>query len=111
MEISKISNSPNFQAKYVIGDERIQKFIKSSFLSNSKDTFETLDKFSVIHPDSVVLINIKRINGHDHLVAKNGINGEMVSKYLHDTRSVKLEDHNVFIDLIKKIMTNKSFWD
>lgn len=40
MEVNKVSYAPDFQAKIIIGDERIQKFIKSSFMTNSKTTFE-----------------------------------------------------------------------
>ena len=64
MEINKVSYSPNFQAKLIIADERVQKYVKSAFMANSKDTFNTLDKFSEIYPDSVVSINIKKHPNH-----------------------------------------------
>lgn len=110
MEINRVNNAPNFQAKLIIGDQKIQKYIKSSFMANSKDTFATLDRFSEIYPDSIVSINIKNLNNRDYLVAKNGVTGRNEAKLLHDTESLKLEDRTSFIDLIKKIMNKKNFW-
>ncbi len=110
MELNKISYNPNFQAKIILGDDRIQKFVKSSFMSGSKDTFATLDKFTAIYPDTIISIGIKNINGNDYLIAKNGVSGVMEKKFLHDTNSVKLEDQTAFIDLIKNVMKKKSFW-
>lgn len=110
MEINRVNNTPNFQAKIIIGDSRIEKYIKSSFMANSRETFNVLDKFSEIHPDSIVSINIKNLKNRDYLVAKNGITGATEAKLLHDTESLKLEDRTSFIDLIKKIMNKKNFW-
>lgn len=110
MEINRVNNAPNFQAKLIIGDQKIQKYIKSSFMANSKDTFATLDRFSEIYPDSIVSINIKNLNNRDYLVAKNGITGATEAKLLHDTEILKLEDRTSFIDLVKKAMKKKSFW-
>lgn len=110
MEINRVNNAPNFQAKLIIGDQKIQKYIKSSFMANSKDTFSTLDRFSEIYPDSIVSINIKNLNNRDYLVAKNGITGATEAKLLHDTEILKLEDRTSFIDLVKKAMKKKSFW-
>ena len=39
--------------------------IKSSFMANSKATFETLDRFSEIYPDSIVSIGIKNLKNRD----------------------------------------------
>lgn len=110
MQIRNMQNAPNFQAKLIIGDEKIQKFIKSSFMTKSKETFDTLDKFSSIYPDSIVSIGIKNMKGRDYLVAKNGITGVTEKKFLHDAEIVKLEDHSIFIDLIRKVIKNKAFW-
>jgi hypothetical protein len=109
MQINKIDNSPHFQAKIIYGDKRIEKYMKASFMN--KDTFSTLDKFSEIHPDSIVSINIKQFNNKDYLVAKNGITGATEKKFLGDSEIKNLENQNSFIDLIKKIMNKKSFWD
>lgn len=111
MEINKVSHSPNFQAKLVINDERVQKYIKSSFMANSRDTINTLDKFSVINPDSVVLVSVKNLKNRDYLVAKNGVTGATEAKLLEDSEVLKLNDRTSFIDLIKKIMNKKSFWE
>lgn len=110
MEINKISNSPNFQAKIIINDERIHKFIKSSFISGARDTFDTLEEFNKIHPESIVSIGIKNVGHKDYLIAKNGITGATEKKFIHDTEILKLEDHCAFIDLIKRIMKENSFW-
>jgi len=110
MQIQSQPYTPNFQAKLIIGDEKIQKFIKSSFLTKSKETFDTLDKFSAIYPDSIVSLGIKNINNRDYLVAKNGLTGATEKKFLHDTNIVKLEDNSAFIDLVKKIMKSRAFW-
>lgn len=110
MQIQHQSNTPNFQAKLIIGDKRIQKFIKSSFISKSREAFDVLDKLSSVYPDSIVSVGIKNVNSKDYLVAKNGITGAIEKKFLHDSNIIKLEDHSVFIDLVKKIMKNKAFW-
>ena len=69
MEVNKVSYAPDFQAKIIIGDERIQKFIKSSFMANSKATFETLDRFSEIYPVSInYLLSITFIKCHPNFV-------------------------------------------
>lgn len=110
MEVNKLSYAPDFQAKIIIGDERIQKFIKSSFMANSKATFETLDRFSEIYPDSIVSIGIKNLKNRDYLVAKNGVTGAQETKLIKSGETLNFEDRTTFIDLIKKIMNKKSFW-
>ncbi len=111
MEISRVNNNPNFGAKIIIGNEKIEKFVKSSFMANSRSTFDTLDKFSEIHPDSIVSINIKNLKNRDYLVAKNGITGASEAKLLHNSEIITPEDRTCFIDLIKKVMNKKSFWE
>ena len=110
MQINKVNNSPNFQAKIIIGDEKIQKYIKSSFMANSRKTFDLLDKFSAENPDTVISLNIKNLKNRDYLVAKNGVTGVTEAKLLHDKDVLKLEDRTIFIDLVEKIMNKKSFW-
>lgn len=111
MKISKTSNSPNFQAKMIIIDKRIQRFIKSSFTSNSKETFSSLDKFTKIYPDTVVTVAIKNEEGKNYMVAKNCTHNTFEKKLMHDTETVKLEDQTLFLDLIKKAIGNKAFWE
>lgn len=111
MEISKINNSPNFRAKIIIGDKRIEKFIKSSFMANSRNTFDTLDKFSEINPDAIVSINIKNLKNRDYLVAKNGVTGATEVKLLEKSDVLTLKDRTAFIDLIKKVMNKQKFWN
>ena len=110
MQINKIDNTPSFQAKLIVGDERIQKYIKSSFMANSRKTFDILDKFSAQNPDAIVSLNIKNLKNRDYLVAKNGITGKSEAKLLHDKDILKLEDRTSFIDLVEKVMNKKSFW-
>ena len=110
MEVNRISQSPNFKAKMVVCDSRIQKFIKASFLAEAKDTYNTLDKFTRENQDAIVSVNFKLIGEKMYMTAKNGSNNQIETKLVHDTESVKLEDNTVFIDLIKKTMENKTFW-
>lgn len=110
MQIQSTPASPNFQAKLILGDERIHNFVKSSFLADSKRTFDTLDKFSVIYPDAVVTAGIKNIKNKDYLVVKNGVTGATEKKLLHRTETVDKKDGSIFIDLIQKVMNKKSFW-
>ena len=110
MRIREGSNSPNFQAKRVITDKRIQRFIKSSFTSKSKDTFDSLDKFTKIYPDTIVTVSIKNKEGKNYLVTKNCTTDSFEKKLMHDSETVKLEDQTLFLDLIKKTMDNKTFW-
>lgn len=110
MQVNKVSDSTNFKAKLIIGDERIQNFIKSSFLSDSSSTFDTLDKLSSIYPDSVLMMNIKNINNKDYLVVKNGLTGVMEKKFIHNAENVQSKDNLAFLNLIKNTMAKKSFW-
>lgn len=111
MEVNRISYSPNFQAKMVVIDKRIQRFIKSSFMANSKETFNSLDNFIKIYPDAVVTVAIKNEEGKNYMVAKNCTNNTFEKKLIHDIETVKLEDKTLFLDLIKRIMNNKTFWE
>lgn len=106
MEINKISYNPNFGAKMVLSDERVQKFIKSSFIADSKSTFETFDKYSSIYPDSVVSVGIKNIKGKDYLVVENNSTGMSEKTLIKDSNDSKIQ----FIDLIKKVIDKKHFW-
>ena len=110
MEINKVSYAPNFQAKIIMGDEKIQNVVKSCFVSNSKATFETLDKFSEIYPDSIVLMGIKNLKNRDYLVAKNIVTGKQESKLLTKDATTKPYNKTTFIDLLRKVMNKKSFW-
>ena len=111
MEINRCNYNPNFGAKIIIGNQDIEKYVKSSFMANSRSTFDTLDKFSAIYPDSVVSINIKNLKNRDYLVARNGVTGAIEAKLIHKSEFVNPKDRTVFIDLIKKVMNKKSFWD
>ena len=110
MEVSKISNSPDFQAKMVVNDKRIRNFIKSSFLSESKNTYNTLDKFTREHPDDIVSINFKQIEDKVYIAARNISSNKTETKLVHAAENVKPEDQTAFINLIKKTIENKSFW-
>ena len=44
MQVQKVNNSPEFGAKIIIGDDGVQKFIKSSFISSDSLYW---DKFSL----------------------------------------------------------------
>lgn len=110
MEVCKVSNSPNFQAKMVITDKRMQRFIKSSFISNSKETFASLDKFTKIYPDTIVTVGIKNQEGKNYMVAKNCTKNTFEKKLMHDSETVKLEDQTLFLDLIKDTIKSKTFW-
>lgn len=110
MQLQNQPFTPNFQAKLILGDERLHKFVKSSFMSKSKETFNTLDKFFEIYPDSVVSVGIKNINDKDYLVVKNGVTGATEKKLLHNIETVDKKDQSVFIDLIQKVSAQKSFW-
>ena len=110
MEINRISQSPDFQAKIVVCDKRIQKFIKTSFLTESKETYNVLDKYTRENPDAIVSMGFKQIKDKVYMAAKNISNNRTETKLVHDTENVKPEDQTAFIDLIKKTMENKSFW-
>lgn len=111
MEINKISNSPNFGAKMIVIDGRVEKFIKSSFMADSKSTFSILDKFSLIYPDAVVSVGIKNIKDKDYLVIKNGVTGMTEKALVEDAQVLKLNSRTSFIDLIKRVIDKKSFWN
>ncbi len=111
MQIQNTPSVTSFQAKIILGDERIHKFVKSSFLTDSKTTFDVLDKFPAIYPDSVVTVGIKNIKSKNYLVAKNGLTGSSEKKILHAIDTVSPKDQSVFLDLIQKIMKKKSFWE
>lgn len=110
MNVSKISYSPNFQAKLIICDDSVQRFVKSSFLAESKNTFSALDEIGKIYPDSVVSLGIKNIDGSNYLFAKNCLNGAIEKFFLHNINMVCLEDLSVFVNLIRKIIKNEAFW-
>ena len=95
----------------LIIDNRVEKFIKSSYMADSKSTFDVLDQFSSIYPDSVVSVCIKNIKDKDYLFVKNGITGKSEKSLVGDAEVLKLETRTSFIDLIKKVMAKKSFWN
>lgn len=111
MEINNQVYNPNFSAKMIHADKRIEKYIKSSFLNDSKRTFATLDKFSEIYPDSVVIFSIKNLSNRDYLVAKNGVTGKTEVKLLHNSNTVNPEDKTSFVDLISKLINSKKFFE
>ena len=110
MQVNKVQNNPNFQAKLIYGDRRIEKFIKSSFMADSKATFSTLDKYSEIYPDAIVSINVKSIKNKDYMVAKNGITGAIEKFLLGNAEKIDTKNRTAFIDLVKNIMNKKTFW-
>ena len=106
MQVNKVQNTPSFQAKLICGDNRIEKFIKSSFMANSKDTFSILE----IYPDAIVSVNVRNIKNKDYLVAKNGVTGATEKKLLGNAEKIDTKNRTAFIDLVKKIMNKKTFW-
>ena len=110
MQIQNNPASPNFQAKLILVDNNVERFVKSSLSVNSKETFDTLDNFFVIYPDSVVTAGIKNVKNRDYLFVKNGATEKVEMKFIRNSKTVNEKDNSAFLDLIKRIMNKKSFW-
>lgn len=100
----------NFQAKLINNDERIQKFVKSAYRTAGYDTFEILDKYAVLHPDDITISYFSQIKDKNYISIKNGINGKIKRKEIKDPDYVHDEDKMAFIDLLKQVMNDNSFW-
>lgn len=115
MEVNRISNSPNFKAKIIVGDERINKFIKSSFMTNRKGTLKLLDNFDEFHPDQLVTLSISRIGKSDiqkeYLLAHNGITGKDSAVLLDNADRITPQNRNAFSVLVKRMLDNYCFWE
>jgi hypothetical protein len=113
MEVNKISNSPNFQAKIIVGDSRIQKFIKSSYMANSRKMNDLLDSFNDSNKNQLVTLNIRKMfkDGADYMIARNGITGKDSGVILDNAEIITPNNRNAFYTLIKRIFDDKSFWE
>ena len=99
----------NFQAKLINNDERIQKFVKSAYITAGCDTFETLDKYAVLHPDDITISYFSKIKNKNYITIKNVINGKIKRKEIKAPDYVHDEDKMAFIDLLKQVMNDNSF--
>lgn len=111
MRVDSVNNtSINFQAKLINRDERIQKFVKSAYRTAGYDTFEILDKYAALHPDDITISYFSQVNDKIYITIKNGISGKMKRKEIKDADYVHDEDKMAFIDLLKQVMNDNSFW-
>jgi len=110
MQVQKVNNSPEFGAKIIIGDDGVQKFIKSSFMAKGREMHNLLDTFNNIHRDTVVTIGTRTTETGDYLFARNGVTGQTDKCLLGSAEKIDLENRNAFFNFVSKLIKNKNFW-
>lgn len=104
------NNNIHFQAKLINADNRVQKYVKSAFVTNPRDTINTLETYRDIHPNEVTILNLLEKDEKNYMFVKNGVTGKIIKREIKDTDSVQPEDKYVFIDLLKQVISDKKFW-
>ena len=113
MQVNSVNNSPNFQAKIIIGDDRINKFIKSSYMAHPRKTNDLLDSFNNNRKNQLITLNIRKLfeGGSDYMIARNGITGKDSGVILGDAEIITPDNRDSFYTLIKRIFSDKNFWE
>lgn len=104
------NNNINFQAKLINADNRVQKYVKSAFVTNPRDTINTLEAYRNIHPNEVTILSLTEKGGKNYMFVKNGATGKIIKREIKDATSVQSEDKYAFIDLLKQVISDKRFW-
>ena len=76
MRVNSINNQPNFQAKLIILDTRVDKFIREAYYRNGAKTHELMAKLESIHPDTSLGIRLSGFEDDAKLIIKNLKNQE-----------------------------------
>ena len=111
MQVQNVSNSPKFGAKIIIGDEGVQKFIKSSFMAKGREMHDLLDTFNRSNRNTVVTIGTRRTEEGDYLFARNGVTGQTDKFLLGSADKINLKNRNSFYELVTNLLKNKDFWN
>ena len=112
MQVQNVNNTHSFGAKIIIGDERVNPYIKSAFISKIREMIDLLDTFNESNSSQIVTVNVKHIKGKDFMAAKNGVTGQFLSVDLGSHAEIlTLTNRNSFYDLVKKMLGNNSFWN
>ncbi len=116
MQINKTSNfTPNFQAKIIITDDRVQKFARKSFMHAGKETRIATEKIDNYGDSANLLLSIQRIGDKQYLCAKNSQNSKYQYQEIMNSDFVAKDDFNAYTKLLKKITNTKlkqikAFW-
>jgi hypothetical protein len=104
------NNNINFQAKLINADNRVQKYVKSAFITNPRDTLNTLETYRDIHQNEVTILSLIEKDGKNYMSLKNGVTGKIIKREIKDANSVQSEDKYAIIDLLKQVISDKKFW-
>lgn len=110
MQIQNNGYKTNFGAKIIVGDEKVHKFIKSSFIAKKREMHDLLDMYNNANTDAIVTLNVKNIAGRDVMSAHNGVTGQSDFIHLGNAEVINTENRNAFFDIIMKTLKNKDFW-
>jgi hypothetical protein len=115
MRVNSINNQPNFQAKLIILDTRVDKFINEAYYRNGAKTRELMAKLGSIHPDTSLGIRLSGFEDDARLIIKNLSNQETEVYNLDAMNVVTKNDEKAFTNLIERLLDDgrektKVFW-
>jgi hypothetical protein len=115
MLADKINNNTNFQAKLLVNDARVEKFIRHSYLHNSPKAYEAMDKLNKVHPNTLLSARIAGFEDEPKLVIRNMKNQKAEYIDLNSANIVTKKDNNAFYNLLKRLLDEskksiQEFW-
>ena len=115
MRVNNINNQPNFKARLIINDTRVDKFIDASKYYYKKQTEELVRKLASVHPDTSLGIRLSGFEDDAKLIVSNLRNQKTEVYNLDALSAVTKNDEKAFINLISRLLDEgsakaKEFW-
>ena len=115
MRVNNINNQPNFQARLIVNDARVDKFIDASKYRYKGQTAELMKKLALVHPDTSISLRLSGFEDDAKLIASNLKNQKSEIYNLDALSAVTKNDEKAFINLISRLLDEgsakaKEFW-
>jgi len=116
MIVNNISgNNTNFQAKLLVNDARVEKFIRHSYLHNNPKAYEAMDELNRVHKGTLLSARIAGFEDEPKLVIRNMRNQKAEYIDLDSANIVTPKDKNAFYNLLKRLLDEskksiQEFW-
>lgn len=115
MRVNNINNQPNFKARLIINDARVDKFINESYYRFGEQTSDLMEKLTLAHPDTSIGIRLSGFEDDAKLIISNLKNQKTETYNLDALSAVTKNDEKAFINLISRLLDEgsakaKEFW-
>ena len=98
MRINNINNQTSFQARLIINDARVDKFINESYYRFGEQTSALMERLASVHPDTSLGIRLGGFEDDAKLIVSNLKNQKTETYNLDALSAVTKKDEKAFYE-------------